>query len=92
MAVRLCELDKGGQVEVRAKRVRRYHDYSSMWIQGSNPTPSTRAFTTRDPDANTYCPIPQHVISAVLLPGGHPVCTMLASAKVKGYHLEIPPD
>ena len=37
----------------------------------------------RAPDTNTHCLTSQYITSAVALPEGHPVCTILAVASVK---------
>jgi hypothetical protein len=51
-----------------------------------NPAPNTSLVEQgRDPDTNTYSLIPQHITSAFLLPNGHPVRRVLATAAVEGY-------
>lgn len=47
--------------------------------------PAPRKGKTRDPDTNTHCLISQHIKSAALLPEGHPVRSILATAAVDGY-------
>jgi len=44
-------------------------------------------YATRDHNANTYSITTQHVESAALLPGGHPVRGVLAMAMVEGFFL-----
>jgi hypothetical protein len=52
----------------------------------ANPAPKASKFEQgRDPDTNTYSLAPQHIISAALLPSGHPVRKVLAVAAVEGY-------
>jgi hypothetical protein len=52
----------------------------------ANPAPKTSQFKQgRDPDTNTYSLTPQHIISAALLPSGHPIRKVLAAAAVEGY-------
>ena len=50
-----------------------------------NPTPIASQVKDRDPDTNTYSLAPQHITSAALLPSGHPVRKVLATATVEGY-------
>ena len=52
----------------------------------ANPAPKNSLFEQdRDPDTNTYSLAPQHIISAALLPSGHPIRKVLAAAAVEGY-------
>jgi len=52
----------------------------------ANPVPKASEFEQdRDPDTNNYYLAPQHIISAALLPSGHPVRKVLAVAAVEGY-------
>jgi hypothetical protein len=52
----------------------------------ANPAPECSDFRNwRDPDTNTFCLTSHHIISAALLPEGHPVRSILATAVVKGY-------
>jgi hypothetical protein len=48
--------------------------------------PSKTISTTRASDTNTYCLTSQHIISAALLPGGHPVRMVLTSAARRSLH------
>jgi len=52
----------------------------------ANPAPEDSHFEKyRAPDTNTHCLTSQNIISAVLLPEGHPVRAILAAAAVEGY-------
>jgi hypothetical protein len=52
----------------------------------ANPTPDGLMFqNNRHSDTNTYCLTSQHIISAALLPEGHPVRCIFAAAAVEGY-------
>ena len=47
--------------------------------------PSLTKARKKKPDSNIHCLTSKHIISAVLLPKGHPVRSILASAAVPGY-------
>jgi hypothetical protein len=49
--------------------------------------PVQTMFLAAAPDKNTHHLTSQHIESAALLPGGHPVRSVLASASVEGYLL-----
>ncbi|KAI9764095.1 MAG: hypothetical protein M1840_008900 [Geoglossum simile] len=52
----------------------------------ATPDPKIEIFPqNRGPDSNTYSLAPQHITSAALLPNGHPVRRVLATASVEGY-------
>jgi hypothetical protein len=52
----------------------------------ANSTPDGWKFQNhRHPDTNAYCLTSQHIISAALLPEGHPVRYIFAAAAVEGY-------
>jgi hypothetical protein len=52
----------------------------------ANPAPVDWKFQRgRNPDTNVFCLTSQHIISAALLPEGHPVRYILAAAAVEGY-------
>lgn len=52
----------------------------------ANPAPENPGCQKyRDPDTNTFCLTSQHLISAMLLPEGHPVRCILAAAAVEGF-------
>jgi hypothetical protein len=51
----------------------------------ANPAPEDWKWADRRaPDTNTHCLTSQHITSAVALPKGHPVRTILAAATVEG--------
>lgn len=50
----------------------------------ANPDPRNSR-TYHIADSNTHCLTSQHIISATLLPQGHPVRRVLAAASVEGY-------
>ena len=52
----------------------------------ANPARKASKFEQdRDPDTNTYSLAPKHITSAALLPSGHLVRKVLATAAVEGY-------
>jgi hypothetical protein len=52
----------------------------------ANPTPQDWEWLGgRAPDTHTHCLTPQHITSAVALPEGHLVRTILAAATVEGF-------
>ncbi|KAG9228959.1 hypothetical protein BJ875DRAFT_434446 [Amylocarpus encephaloides] len=51
----------------------------------ANAAPEKESIEGPDPDSNTYHLVDQHITSAALLPNGHPIRKVLATAAVDGY-------